>query len=160
MGMERGKKEEEKEEGKWKRKEIDSATHPAYPPVGALPPDGSNSCSPARPDAAPDVPPTLYVGPTPDSLPRPFAAFNSAVSDQPSFAARASASSAGGRVVAPEVSVVLEVVDAEGCLEAAACGLLAAKSPPEERESAARESEVTRPVGSLRVAGVEVTCRG
>lgn len=63
-------------------------------------------------------------------------------------------------MVAPEVSVVLEVVDAEGCLEAAACGLLAPKAPPEERDSAARESEVTRPVGSLRVADVEVTCEG
>ena len=51
---------------------------------------------------------------------------------------------------------MLEVVEAEGCLEAAACGLLEAKDPPEVRDSPARESEVTRPVGSLRVAGVEV----
>lgn len=60
--------------------------------------------------------------------------------------------------MAPEVSVLFEVVEAEGCFEAAAWGLFAAKEPSLLRDSAARESEVTRPVGSLRVAVGSVTC--
>ena len=48
------------------------------------------------------------------------------------------------------------MVEEDGCFEAAAWGLDAAKEPPDERESAARESEVMRPVGSW-VVDVEVT---
>lgn len=50
--------------------------------------------------------------------------------------------------MALEVSVLARLEDAEGCLEAAALGLPAPKSPPELRESAARESEVTVPAPS------------
>lgn len=97
--------------------------------------------------------------PSPPSFPlspNPLPAFNRPSSTHPSFASRASASTAGGSVVALEVSVAFDVVEEDGCCEAAAWGFDAAKEPPEERESAARESEVTRPVGSC-VGAVEVT---
>lgn len=92
--------------------------------------------------------------------PSPCPALSCEVSCQPAWAARASASGAGGSRVAFATSVVLEVVEAEGWAEAAACGLFAAKEPLFLRDSAARESEVTRPVGSLRVAVGSVTCVG
>jgi hypothetical protein len=50
--------------------------------------------------------------------------------------------------VAFEVSVVLVVVELEGCLEAAALGLPAPKSPSLLRDSAASESDVTMPTPS------------
>lgn len=63
----------------------------------------------------------------------------------PALLSREAASAAGLRVVAPEVSVVLAVVDLDGTPEAAApCP--AAKSPPDLRDSAARESDVICPV--------------
>ena len=60
---------------------------------------------------------------------------------------REAASAAGLRVVAPEVSVVLAVVDLDGTPEAAA-PWPAAKSPPDLSDSAAKESEVISPVPS------------
>jgi len=50
-------------------------------------------------------------------------------------------------IVAAEVSVVFEVVEADGCEEAVA--LPSAKLPPDLRDSAARESEVMSPGPSL-----------
>jgi len=77
-----------------------------------------------------------------------------------SFAAsRASLLTAGSSLVALDVSVVFVVVDAEGCLEAAALGLPAPKEP-DWRDSAARESDVTTPTASgiaLSAAGSLVT---
>lgn len=64
---------------------------------------------------------------------------------------RAEAEEAEGRVVAAEVSVLEAVLLDEGCEEAVA-EVLAAKEPFDERESAARESEVMGPGFSTLVA--------
>jgi hypothetical protein len=92
----------------------------------------------------------------------PLAALNWASSFQSSNACRASASGAAGRVVAPDVSVLFVVVEAEGCCEAAAW--LPPNDPPDRKDSAARESEVMVPgfsiLGSEVVWGSVVTCRG
>ena len=61
---------------------------------------------------------------------------------------RAFAFAAGASLVALDVSVVLLVVDLEGCAEAAAYGFPEAKPPLLFNDSAARESDVTRPVAS------------
>jgi hypothetical protein len=64
--------------------------------------------------------------------------------------------------VAPDVSVLFVVVEAEGCCEAAAW--LPPNDPPDRKDSAARESEVMVPgfsiLGSEVVWGSVVTCRG
>jgi len=60
---------------------------------------------------------------------------------------RADLLEAAGMTVAAEVSVVFEVVEADGCEEAVA--LPSAKLPPDLRDSAARESEVMSPGPSL-----------
>lgn len=64
--------------------------------------------------------------------------------------------------MAPEVSVVLVVVDEEGCFETPRAEESAAKEPPEEMDSPARESEVTVPGFSVLVGaeGSDVTLRG
>jgi hypothetical protein len=90
----------------------------------------------------------LYVGPTPDSLPRPLPACSDCSSPQPSLASRAWASTAASSFVALDVSVLFVFVDAEGCLDAAALGFPAPKSPSFLRDSAARESDVTVPAPS------------
>lgn len=51
-------------------------------------------------------------------------------------------------MVAPDVSVVLVVVDLEGCFDAAACGLPSPKEPEPLSDSAASESDVTTPTAS------------
>jgi hypothetical protein len=90
----------------------------------------------------------------PESNPLP--ALNSTSSFQSSSAWRASASGAACRVVAPEVSVLFVVVEAEGWRDAAAWGL--PKEPPDCKDSAARESEVMVPGFSTLVDWVDVTC--
>jgi hypothetical protein len=52
-------------------------------------------------------------------------------------------------VVALDVSVVLVVVELEGCPDAPALGLPSPKLPEPFRDSAARESDVTVPTASL-----------
>lgn len=81
-------------------------------------------------------------------MPRPLPDWSRDSSLHPSFASRVCASTAGSSLVALLVSVVLVVVDAEGCFEAAALGLSAPKSPPCLRDSAASESEVMVPAPS------------
>lgn len=54
-------------------------------------------------------------------------------------------SRADGRVEALEVSVLLAVVEYDGCDEAATPDWFAAKSPPEFSDSAANESDVISP---------------
>jgi hypothetical protein len=128
--------------------------------VGAVaPPDASNVApeavleDPEEPVFEPAVEPVLYVGPTPASFSRPEPALSCEVSDEPSWASRASASTAGASLVAFEVSVLLVLVECEGCLEAAAFGLPSPKWPEPDsfRESAASESEVTTPTASALV---------
>jgi hypothetical protein len=123
--------------------EPDDESVPGRPPVADV-------VTPA-PDAPPDAPPpepedevTLYVGPRPASLPSPLPALSSAVSFQPCCASRASESGAESSFVAPDVSVVLVVVEWDGCLEVAALGFPA----PKESDSAASESDVTTPTAS------------
>lgn len=103
----------------------------------------------------------LYVGPTPDSLPKERPALSWAFSLHSLVAARASASTAGGSLVAFEVSVVLAVVEREGWDIGPRASELAAKLPPSLIDSPARESEVTTPgfsfLGSWKVLGSEVT---
>lgn len=80
----------------------------------------------------------------------------------PDCFSRSSDVGAGLSLVALEVSVVFVVVEAEGCLEAAALGFPAPKEPSLCRDSAARESDVTTPTASWMgclAAGSLVTCR-
>lgn len=74
-------------------------------------------------------------------------AFRDADSLHSSAARRASASGAGPRVVAPEVSLFAAVEPAAFCPEMLACP--SANCPPDLRDSAARESEMISPVDSL-----------
>lgn len=88
------------------------------------------------------------MGPTPDSLPRPLEELMIFSSFQPSCASRACASTAGSRRVALDVSVLLVLVDADGCFDAAAFGFPLPNEPSPWSDSAARESEVTMPTPS------------
>jgi hypothetical protein len=73
---------------------------------------------------------------------------------------RASASGAGSRTVALEISVLFVVVPREGWSEIPEASL--PKEPPLLRDSAARESEVMMPedslMGLLKASGSLVTC--